>query len=93
VNLDGLNKWLSLVASFGVLVGIVFLALEIRQNSEVTIAAASEEVTSQSLDFFALGIDSQVMAQAIYKQSIGEELNGLEQNQLYWRQYYKFQAI
>lgn len=93
MNLDGINKWLSLGANVGVLVGIIFLAMEIRQNSEVTIAAASEGVTSQSLEFFALGIDSQVMAQAIYKQSVGEELTGLEENQLWWRQYYNFRLF
>jgi len=34
VNGDRLNRWLTLAANVGVLVGIVFLALEIRQNSD-----------------------------------------------------------
>jgi len=34
MNSDGLNQWLTLAANFGVLVGIVFLALEIRQNTD-----------------------------------------------------------
>jgi hypothetical protein len=34
VNSDRLNRWLTLAANVGVLVGIVFLALEIRQNSD-----------------------------------------------------------
>ena len=33
MNLDNLNKWLSLVANLGVLVGIIFLGLEIQQNT------------------------------------------------------------
>ena len=32
---DRLNKWLSLAANFGVLAGIIFLAVEIRQNSDL----------------------------------------------------------
>jgi hypothetical protein len=32
MNLDKLNQWLTLLANFGVVAGIVFLAIEIRQN-------------------------------------------------------------
>jgi hypothetical protein len=35
MNLDNVNKWLTLVANFGVVAGIVFLAVEVRQNQEV----------------------------------------------------------
>ncbi|NKC01338.1 MAG: hypothetical protein GKR90_22960 [Pseudomonadales bacterium] len=34
--MDNLNKWLSVLANFGVLVGIVFLAFEIQQNTTAT---------------------------------------------------------
>lgn len=34
MNLDNLNKWLSLVANIGVIGGIIFLAVEIGQNRE-----------------------------------------------------------
>jgi len=33
MNLDRLNQWLILVANVGVLVGIIFLSMEIRQNT------------------------------------------------------------
>ena len=32
MNLDNLNKWLTLLANIGVVAGIVFLAIEVRQN-------------------------------------------------------------
>ena len=35
MNLDDLNKWLTLLANFGVVAGIIFLAIEVRQNQEV----------------------------------------------------------
>ncbi len=82
VNTETLNRWLKLGANIGVVAGLVFLGVEIDQNTRATIAAASEEVTNQSLDYFALGMDNQVIARALYKQSSGEELDGFEQDQL-----------
>ena len=57
MNADSMNKWLTLAANLGVVAGLVFLRIEINQNTRATIAAASEEVTNQSLDYFALGMD------------------------------------
>jgi hypothetical protein len=34
MNMDNLNKWLTLVANIGVVAGIVFLAMELQQNTE-----------------------------------------------------------
>jgi hypothetical protein len=33
-NLDNLNKWLTLIANFGVVLGIIFLGIEISQNND-----------------------------------------------------------
>jgi len=58
MNLDSLNKWLTLLANFGVIAGIAFLAVEISQQSEsldqsnriaMTNAEASIRMTSSSL--------------------------------------------
>ena len=35
MDLDRLNRWLTLLANFGVVAGIVFLAVEIRQNQDL----------------------------------------------------------
>lgn len=35
MNVDRLNRWLTLVANIGVIAGIVFLAIELRQNNEL----------------------------------------------------------
>lgn len=42
IDTDKLNKWLSLGANIGVLVGIVFLAFEIQQNSEAQIRSTTQ---------------------------------------------------
>jgi len=87
------NQWLMLVANLGVLAGLVFVAIELNQNTKATVASASEQITNQSLDYFALGMDNQVIALARYKRSIGDELSGFEQNQLWWHQYYNFRGF
>jgi hypothetical protein len=35
LDFDRLNKWLTLGANLGVLVGIILLVMEIRQNQEI----------------------------------------------------------
>lgn len=93
MNAENLNKWLSLAANLGVVAGLVFLAIEINQNTKATIAAASEEVTNQSLDYFALGMDNEVISRALYKLSAEQELDGFERDQLRSHQYYNFRVF
>jgi hypothetical protein len=46
MNLDQLNKWLTLLANFGVIGGLIFLALEIQQNTIAVQAGAIQESTN-----------------------------------------------
>ena len=50
MNLDDLNKWLTLLANLGVLVGIVFLSLEISQSNRIAIRDARSELTTTNQD-------------------------------------------
>ena len=43
---DRLNKWLTLAANIGVIAGIVFLALELRQNNELLDSQARANLVS-----------------------------------------------
>ena len=45
MNLDQVKKWLTLLANFGVIGGLVFLALEIQQNTTAVQASAIQEST------------------------------------------------
>ena len=40
MDTEKLNKWVSLLANIGVLAGIVFLGLEIRQSNRIAMASA-----------------------------------------------------
>lgn len=43
MNLDNLNKWLTLVANIGVLAGIAFLAIELQQSNKIAISSQFHE--------------------------------------------------
>ena len=58
MNLDNLNKWLTLVANLGVLAGIFFLAYEIRQNTDslqsqtrATLFAGAQEELWKNMEY------------------------------------------
>ena len=53
MNLDNLNKWLTLSANLGVLLGIVFLALELRQSTNMTRAQTRDAMTEKQLEFYS----------------------------------------
>ena len=46
LDLDKLNKWLTLVANIAILGGLVFLVLEIQQNTNAIRSAAVQEATN-----------------------------------------------
>ena len=42
MNTENLNRWLTLCANIGVVIGIIFLALELQQNNELLESQAQE---------------------------------------------------
>ena len=55
MKLDKLNAWLTLIANFGVIAGLIFLAYEIRQNTTQLRAEASYSI-SEALSLQNAGI-------------------------------------
>ena len=47
MNIDKLNNWLSLIANFGVILGLVFLGVEMNQSNNATIAATYQARISE----------------------------------------------
>jgi hypothetical protein len=90
---DRARQWLALVADLAVVAGIIFLAVEIRQNTEAVVASSSRALTDQSVEFFAAGLDNQIVARAVYKQGVGEDLDGFETAQLSRLQYLNFRVF
>ena len=48
MNTDILNKWLTLVANIGVVAGIVFLAIELQQNTDMMRAQTRQAISESS---------------------------------------------
>ena len=81
MNLDSLNKWLMLAANLGVIAGIIFLAIEINQNSLSTQAQTRTQLTviaNQMIEF----ISKPEYVEARTKQLTGEELSEYEESLL-----------
>ncbi len=58
---EELNEWLGIAANLGVILGIVFLTIEINQSTKATAAAASDNVTVGYLELsLPIMTDSQV---------------------------------
>ncbi len=51
-KLDSINSWLTLSANLGVLLGIIFLAIEIQQNTNMMQAQTSESITDKQLNWY-----------------------------------------
>lgn len=58
MKLSNLNEWLTLMANFGVLASIIFLAMELRLNTEMTQAQTRDAITQKQLDMYDLLIGS-----------------------------------
>ena len=79
VKLAGTDKWLNLIANIGVLVGIVFLAYEIQQNTIATqLEVASSFQSSFSEVEMLIAVDSE-FAELLFNARIGAEINPQEQ--------------
>ena len=53
MNTDRLNRWLALGANVGVLIGLILLVYEVRQNSELMQAQISMERTNTNMQILA----------------------------------------
>lgn len=61
MNTEALNRWLSLGANLGVLVGIIFLAIEIRQNTDMTRAQITQSRAEVSIAMTEMTISSEYL--------------------------------
>jgi len=93
MTVDTINRWMTLTANVGVLIGIVVLVVEINQNTQAMNVASRDESIAHSLSFFQQAMDSQVIARAEHKRFSGLELDDFERSQLIRYQYYNFRIF
>ena len=60
--MEQLNKWLTLAANVGVLIGVIFLALEIRQANQIAISTNEIDVRNNYMEIQSITMDPWVSA-------------------------------
>jgi len=78
LKLSELNDWLTLGANLGVLAGILFLVLELQQNSEMLASQARSIRQEIRLTDYVLPINNESYAQALIKYRNNQELTEYE---------------
>jgi hypothetical protein len=75
VNTHALHRWLTLASNIAVLIGVVFVALEIRQNNDLMEAEARFNKVSVSRDAWQAMAENAEYADLLVRARRGEELS------------------
>ena len=75
MNSDRLNRWLTLGANLGVLVGILLLIVELQQNREMMRAQTRNEISQGALSLLSLTATDHQLAELVIRSNSGEELS------------------
>lgn len=78
MNLETINKWLTLLANLGVLAGIVFLSLEISQSNRIAIQDARSDLTERQHDVQSVFLQNSDVVEVMVKLSSGDPLSAEE---------------
>ncbi len=82
MNLDSTNRWLTLATNFGVIAGIAFLALELRQSTIATEVESASYFQSAFTEVEILIAENPEFAELLRKGRDGEEITGADQVRL-----------
>jgi hypothetical protein len=82
VESDRLNQWLTLGANIAVLLGLIFLIIEIDQNNDMMRAQTRSDISDSIIDNIKLGMDPRVIS-AYRKQDDGQATHYQYRNGLF----------
>ena len=83
MNPSRVNEWLTLLANFGVIAGLIFLGLEIQQNTIATKATAIQESTNVARQQLLMLATNPDLVELSFKAR--EDLNQVELKRLRWQ--------
>jgi hypothetical protein len=84
MHTENVNKWLTLLANTGVLIGIIFLALEIRQSNRIAIASTEISIRDQFKTINELVLANDAVAELLVKaKDANAELSDVEIEKLF----------
>jgi len=91
---EQLNRWLTLGANFGVLVGILLLVYELNQNRELTRAEIRNELSQGVIEFTMAQSENEQLADIIVRAETGEKLTPVEQRRYtyFFRGFFRYLA-
>jgi len=78
-----LGQTITILANIGVIAGIVFLALELKQNNELLEAEARQALVDRRISLAQLVASNNELADVVAKARAGEDLSPGEQRRLY----------
>ena len=81
MNSDRINRWLTLGANVGVLVGIILLIVELDQNREMMRAQTRNEIAAEIIDLLTDITNNEQYASVHRRALAGEELTADEEYQ------------
>lgn len=90
---DTLNRWLTLVANIGVLIGIVLLLMELNQNELNMRAQTRTDLSNGIIEILHVSASNPQLASLIRRADDGEELSADELQQYRHRSYALFRYL
>jgi len=78
LKVERLNQWLTLLANLGVIAGIVFLALELQQNTEMIRAQSRADMSRDVGNLLSLHVNDPEYIDAMSRGLHGETLTEIE---------------
>ena len=80
-----LNNWLQVGAMFAVLVGLILLVVELRQNQDLMRAQTRHELAMMVVDILHIPAANKQLADVMYRANLGESLTPEELHQFRMR--------
>ena len=79
-----LGQTITVLANVGVIAGIVFLGIELRQNTRIGQAQSRAQIASDATDYMQRRAENPQLEEIMIRANDGEELSRLEQQQLFF---------
>jgi hypothetical protein len=83
LNSDRLNRWITLGANIGVLIGIMLLVVELTQNHEMMRAQIRNDISQQLSNRLSMLASNQQLANLKLRAESGEELTAEEEHRFF----------
>lgn len=92
-NLSTFSKISEIVSAIAVVISLVYVGSQVRQNTISTQAAMRQSVADNDITYLMTSLDSEILARASFKIENNIAVSGLEMSQLESRQHVNFRVF